>query len=60
MHFRLDIFMEANNTSPDQTAAKEQSVLGLNCLQYSLPKNINYAGEMSRQQVMTGREGVNC
>ena len=33
VHFRLDLIMEANNVSPDQTAPKEQSVMGPYCLQ---------------------------
>ena len=36
-HFRQDFFMEANNMNPDQTAMN----LGLYCLQYRLPININ-------------------
>ena len=43
VHFRLDLFMEANNITPDQTASK--SDLGPYCLQYRLPKQT-----MSRQK----------
>ena len=39
--FRLDIFMEANNIDPDQTAPREQSDLSPYCLHYRLPENIS-------------------
>ena len=47
VHFRLDIFMEANSMDPDQTAPKEQSDLGPYCLQHRLPKNISRQEEQS-------------
>ena len=34
VYFRLDLFMEANNMNPNQTAQSEQSDLGPYCLQY--------------------------
>ena len=40
-HFRLDLFMGANNMNTDQTAPWEQSDQGLYCLQYRLLKNIS-------------------
>ena len=36
VHVSLEIFMEANNMNPDQTAPKEQSDLGPYCLQNRL------------------------
>ena len=43
VYVRLDIFMEANNMEPDQTAPK-QYALGPYCLQYRLPKKISRRG----------------
>ena len=48
-HFILDIFMEANNMSPDQTAPN----LGPYHLQYTLPKNISRWEEQTTK-AMTG------
>ena len=39
---------------PDQTAPKEQSDLGPNCLQYRLPKNINLQEEQMTKVVTSG------
>ena len=39
-HLRLDFIMEAITMNLDQTAPKEQSDLGLNCLTYRLPKTL--------------------
>ena len=50
MHFRLDLFIEANNMNPNQTAPLE---LGLYFLQYRLPKNVCRHEETTK--VVTGR-----
>ena len=42
MHFTIDVFIEANNMNPDQTAPMEQSDLGPYCLQFWLPKKFEH------------------
>ena len=48
VHFRLDIFMEANNMNTDQTAPWEESDPGPYILLYSLQTRL--ADERNRRQ----------
>ena len=57
VHFKLDVFMEASNMNPDQTAPRsscspEQSDPGPFCLQCRLCRRAE------RQKVMTGDKRV--
>ena len=46
VHFRLDLFMEATNMNPDQTAPKESSLIWVHFVCFiRLPKNISRRGE---------------
>ena len=52
LHTRLDCVMETNNIFP-----REQSDLGLCCLQYRLPKNISRQEEQTTK-IVPGRKRV--